>query len=125
MKSKSAEITFWIVTILLASMMTLDGFAGVLRVAGAKEALEYLGYPEYLSTIIGIAKILGAAAILQTVFPTVKEWAYAGFVFIFLGAFASHFFVGSGIGFLILPVFMLSIVFLSYFLWKKIEKEKL
>jgi len=46
-------------------------------------------------------------------------------VVLFIGAFASHFFVGSGFGFLILPVIMLAIVFLSYFLWRKIETEKL
>jgi hypothetical protein len=106
-------------------MMFADGIAGALRVAGAKEALAYLGYPEYLSTIIGIAKILGAVAVLQNVFHAIKEWVYAGFTFIFIGAFGSHFFVGSGIGYLILPIIMLSIVFLSYFLWKKIESEKL
>jgi hypothetical protein len=125
MKPKTPKIIYWIVTVLFALMMLADGFAGALRVAGAKEALAYLGYPEYLSTIIGIAKILGAIAILQTVFRAVKEWAYAGFVVLFIGAFASHFFVGSGFGFLSLPVIMLAIVFLSYFLWRKIETEKL
>ena len=102
-----------------------NGFAGALRVVGAKEALAQLGYPEYLSTIIGVAKILGAIAIMQNVFRPIKEWAYAGFAFVFIGAFASHAFVGSGSGFLILPIIMLAIVFLSYFLWRKIESEKL
>lgn len=106
-------------------MMLPDGLAGLLRVAGAKEALAYLGYPEYLSTIIGIAKIFGVIAILQPVFRAVKEWAYAGFTFIFTGAFASHAFVGSGLGFLIIPVIMQGILFLSYFLWRKIEAENL
>lgn len=125
MKPKTPKIIYWIVTGLFALMMLLDGFAGALRVTGAKEALANIGYPEYLSTIIGIAKILGAVAILQSVFRTIKEWAYAGFVFLFIGAFASHAFAGSAIGFLILPVIMLAIVFLSYFLWKRIETEKL
>ena len=125
MKSKSVKIIYWIVTVLFALMFMVDGFAGALRVAGAKEALAALDYPEYLSTIIGIAKILGAGALLQTVFRTVKEWAYAGFAFIFIGAALSHFFVGSGAGFVFLPLVMLAIMFLSYFLWRKIEKEKL
>ncbi len=125
MKPKTLKVIYWIVTVLFALMMLLDGFAGALRVTGAKEALANLGYPEYLSTIIGIAKILGAVAILQNVFRTIKEWAYAGFAFMFIGAFASHTFSGSVIGFIILPIIMLAIVFLSYFLWKGIETEKL
>lgn len=125
MKPKTIKIIYWIITALFALMMLADGFAGALRVAGAIEALAYLGYPEYLSSIIGIAKIFGAAAILQNLFRAIKEWAYAGFVFTFIGAFFSHFFVGSGIGFLIVPIIMLAVVFLSYFLWRKIESEKL
>ena len=125
MKPKSAKITYWIVTVIFVLLMIPDGLAGALRIAGAKEALAYLGYPEYLSTIIGIAKILGAVALLQNIFRAVKEWAYAGFAFIFIGAFLSHFFVGSGVGFLVVPLIMLAIMFLSYFLWRKIEKEKL
>jgi hypothetical protein len=125
MKPKTPKIIYWIVTVLFALMMLLDGFAGALRVTGAKEALAYLGYPEYLSTIIGIAKIFGAVALLQPIFRTIKEWAYAGFVFLLIGAFGSHAFTGSGFGFLVLPIIMLAIVFLSYFLWKRIETEKL
>jgi hypothetical protein len=125
MKPKTVKIIYWVATGLFALMLLPDGFAGLLRVAGAREALAYLGYPEYLSTILGIAKIFGVVAILQTVFRAVKEWAYAGFTFIFIGAFASHAFVGSGIGFLIIPVVMLGILFLSYFLERKIYTEKL
>jgi hypothetical protein len=125
MKSRAPVITYWVITILFALMMAVDGLAGTFRVTGAKEALAYLGYPEYLSSIIGIAKILGAIAILQPVFMTIKEWAYAGFVFTMMGAFASHAFTGSGIGFLTIPIVMLGIIFVSYFLWKKIESEEL
>lgn len=125
MKPKTPTKIYWIVTFLLALMMLLDGFAGALRVQGAKEALAQLGYPEYLSTIIGVAKIFGAIALLQNVFRAIKEWAYAGLAFAFIGAFASHVFVGSSIGFIILPIVMLAIVLLSYFLWIKFELEKL
>lgn len=125
MKSKNVIITYWIITVLFALMMFLDGIAGVLRVEGGKQSLAQLGYPVYLLTILGIAKISGAIAVLQTAFRTIKEWAYAGFTFIFIGAFASHAFVSEGIGLLIPPIFMLAIMFVSYFLWKKVETENL
>jgi len=105
--------------------MLLDGIVGVLRIEGGKEALAHLGYPEYNLTIFGVAKILGSIAILQPKFRTIKEWANAGFTINFIGAFASHAFVGDGIGQLIPPVIALVIMFISYILWKKIETAKL
>lgn len=125
MKPRTLKVAYWIVTVLFALIMIFDGLAGVLRVEGGKEALAQIGYPEYLLTIVGIAKILGAIGIFQTIFLTIKEWAYAGFTFLFIGAFASHFFSGSIIGFQILPIVLLVITFVSYFLWKKTELEKL
>jgi hypothetical protein len=125
MKPKTGKTIYWIITALFGVLMFADGSAGLLRVAGAVAALANLGYPEYLSTIIGAAKILGVIAILQNVFPTLKEWAYAGFVFIFTGAFFSHYFSGSGGFFLILPVIMLAILCLAYFLRRNFETENL
>jgi uncharacterized membrane protein YphA (DoxX/SURF4 family) len=48
-----------------------------------------LGYPLYFIYIIGIAKMLGAIAIVVPHFPRLKEWAYAGIVFNMTGAFVS------------------------------------
>lgn len=106
-------------------MMIFDGIAGVLRVEDGKISMSKLGYPEYLLTILGIAKIFGAIALLQPVSHTIKEWAYAGFAFILIGAFVSHAFSGSVVGFLVLPIVLLAIMFVSYFLGRKIESEKL
>ena len=123
MKSRKIPIIYWIVTILFALSMLFDGIAGVLRVDAGKVALAILGFPEYLLTILGAAKILGSIAIIQPAFRTIKEWAYAGFAFIFIGGCAAHTFTGDGFGMLIPPVIMLVVMFISYFLWKKIESE--
>jgi hypothetical protein len=48
--------------------------------------LAHLGYPSYLLAILGTAKLLGAPALLQNRFPTLREWAYAGFAFDLIGA---------------------------------------
>lgn len=124
MKSRKLPVIYWIITIFFALSMFLDGIAGVLRVQGGKEALAILGYPEYCLSILGIAKLFGSIAVIQPTFRTFKEWAYAGFTFIFIGGFASHAFTGDGIGMLFPPLIMLAIMFASYFLWKKIESER-
>ena len=100
--------------------MLLDGIAGVLRFEAGIEAMEHLGYPVYILTIVGLAKIFGALAIFQTAFQTIKEWAYAGFTITFIGAFLSRAFVGDGIGLLIPPMVVLVFMFFTYYLWKKV-----
>ena len=75
------KIVYWIFTILLAALMFLSAIPDVLMVDGAVQIFEHLGYPRYLLPFIGVAKILGAAAILQPWFRSLTEWAYAGITF--------------------------------------------
>lgn len=126
MKPKTFTIIYWILNGLFVISMLMDGIAGVMRVEAGKEAMIQLGYPIYFLTIIGFAKIFGAIAIVQNQFTIVKEWAFAGFAFTFIGAFLSRVFIGNGIGLLIPPVVMLGVMFLVYTLWKKkLESIKL
>ncbi len=125
MQLKTIKIIYWSVTIFFALAMLADGIAGVVRIEAGKEGLAHLVYPVYMMTILGVAKILGSIAVLQSQFRTIKEWGYAGFTINFVGAFASHAFVGDGIGMLLPPIITLVIIFISYFLWKKIEPANL
>src|SRR5207244_1355692 len=63
--------------------------------------LAQLGYPVYLLTILGVWRLLGAIALLVPRFPRLKEWAYAGAFFVYLGAAASWAARGGGMGYLI------------------------
>ena len=67
---------------------------GALRLAPFSDIMHYLGYPAYFMTIIGVWYVLGAVALLVPRFPRLKEWAYAGMVFIYTGAVASRLAVG-------------------------------
>ena len=81
---------YWITTSLLAAGMVV---AGVQELRHAPELLEgarRLGYPDYLLTLLGAAKLVGAPLLLVQRFPHLKEWVYAGFAFDFGGAIASH-----------------------------------
>ena len=53
-----------------------------------------MGYPEYFLPFIGLAKTLGAIAILIPGYPRIKEWIYAGFTYDLLGALYSTISVG-------------------------------
>lgn len=120
---KKLKTWYWIATIIFALMMIMDGVGGITQQEAGQEVLKHLGYPMYLLIIVGIAKLLGAASILQNKFTTIKEWAYAGFAINFIGAFASRAFVGDGISLLIPPLIALVIMFIPYILWKKLASN--
>ena len=70
--------------------MLSTGIVQIIQMSDEQELMARLGYPSYLSPIIGAWKILGIIVILAPKFPVLKEWAYAGFFFVITGAIASH-----------------------------------
>lgn len=87
---------FWATTGLFAAFMIFSAYGG-LQPDGLK-AFADLGYPAYFATIIGVAKVLGAIALVVRRYPTLTEWAYAGFAFDLIGAAWSMVAVGQGWG---------------------------
>jgi hypothetical protein len=83
-----------------------------------------LGYPEYFQDILGVAKLLGAVAIVSSVSPMLKEWAYAGFTFDVCGALASHVSVGDPAWVIAVPLVFLVVQLGSYALWKRLESQQ-
>ena len=118
------KIAYWIFTILIALLMVVSALPDVLMVDGAVQIFEHLGYPRYLLPFIGVAKILGAVAILQPWFRNLKEWAYAGITFDLIGALYSHIAVGDSIQFLIPPMLGLIFVGGSYITLRKLESRQ-
>ena len=87
---KAKIITYWIATILVCGQMAFAAFAYLTHQPKVVEGFHSLGYPDYFPMILGTAKILGVVALLVPGLPTLKEWAYAGFTFTFIGAAWSH-----------------------------------
>ena len=120
MASKTTKVFYWIFTLLFVAGILFSGISELMQVPSAKEVLEHLGYPLYLNLILGVAKVLGALALLQTMWKTLKEWAYAGFTIDFIGAGLSMYFAGDGILMALSPLPFLIVLFVSYSLWKKV-----
>jgi uncharacterized membrane protein YphA (DoxX/SURF4 family) len=124
--AKRNKIIYWVLTILVLGPTAGSGipelFAG-----GSEQVIQVfqtLGYPLYLMKILGFAKILGALAILTGRIPRMKEWAYAGFTMLFLGATASHLLAGD-IPHAPFPFVFFLLLMGSYYFWKKPAKEDL
>ncbi len=92
-EGKVRKIIYWFVTIWLALGMVSTGIVQLIRSKdgqGGVDMITHLGYPVYLLTLLGVCKILGVVAVLIPKFPLLKEWAYAGFFFVMIGAIFSH-----------------------------------
>ena len=118
---KPSKGLYWTLTILFSVLMIADGLSGLAMTEAGNAAMRQLGYPLYLQALLGVFKVLGGIAILQNRFKLVREWAYAGFTFSFLGASASWAIVGGQISFVIIPLVMLLLLIASYRVWKKYD----
>jgi DoxX-like family len=88
------RITYWATTGLLAADAI---FVAILYLSGNAQvvnAFVHLGYPQQLRFLLGIAKFLGAIALIMPGVPRLKEWAYAGFTFAWIAASIAHYIAG-------------------------------
>ena len=84
---KKTNIFYWVFTGLFASLMLLSGIPDIFSNPIAVQGMHNeLGYPTFFIPFIGVAKFLGAVAIIVPGFPRLKEWAYAGLTFDLIGA---------------------------------------
>ena len=118
--AKRKKIIYWVLTILVLAPTAGSGISELFTEGPAPviQTFHNLGYPLYLMKILGLSKILGALAILTGQIPQMKEWAYAGFTFMFLGATASHLLAGD-YAHAPIPFTLFLLLMGSYFLWKK------
>ncbi|MBA2937325.1 DoxX family protein [Paenibacillus sp. CGMCC 1.16610] len=101
-------VAYWTVTIILAFSITLSGIGQLMRYGGNVDLVTSIGFPLYITYILGVWKLLGVIAIVIPGFPRLKEWAYSGIFFLMTGAAISHAFVNDygDYGFhIILPLF--------------------
>jgi hypothetical protein len=123
--NKRNRIIYWIATIWLSLGMVSTGIVQLMKGKegqGGLNTITSLGYPEYILTMLGICKILGVIVLLIPKFPIVKEWAYAGFCFIMLGAIFSHMASGYTAGFI--PALLL-LVLTGISWWFRPESRKI
>ncbi|WP_310395601.1 DoxX family protein [Hymenobacter sp.] len=119
MKPPTITRLYWGLTILFCLMMFADGIAGLLLEKTGQAYMRQLGYPVYIMTITGAAKALGALALLQPKYRTLKEWAFAGFAIDFIGAAASTAFAGMGLFGMVPALVMLVVLFGLRYLWQR------
>ena len=87
---KKTNLFYWISTALFSLAIIFTAIPDIIVSPEALAFITNLGYPDYIIPFLGVAKALGAIAVLIPAFPKLKEWAYAGIFFDLLGATYSN-----------------------------------
>jgi len=114
---KINKIIYWTSTVIFAGMMLMSSVMYLTKSPELVKGFTSMGYPLFVINILGVAKLLGAIALLQPKFKTLKEWAYAGFTINLIGAIWSHVAVGQPI---IMPLVFLVLLAVSYLFFHRV-----
>lgn len=123
---KTTKTLYWVFTALFAFIMAGSAIPDILSMPEAVGGIHNaLGYPLYFIPFIGVAKALGAVAIIVPGSKRIKEWAYAGLFYDLLAATYSLICVpqhhaGGAWYFMLIPI---SIGVLSYFFYRKKQQS--
>ncbi len=121
---KKIKIIYWTTTILI---FLFEGVMPALtsNTQIAIDGIKHLGYPDYFRVLLTVFKVSGALAlIIPQIKGNVKEWAYAGFSFVFISAFVSHWAVDGFNGQTIFPLIVFGILAVSYNCYHKLNSSK-
>jgi uncharacterized membrane protein YphA (DoxX/SURF4 family) len=87
---KKNKIIYWSSTGLVSLGFLMSSFMYLGKNPELVGNFAKIGFPVLFITILGVAKLLGSLALINPWFPTLKEWAYAGFTFTLIGAVWVH-----------------------------------
>jgi len=118
-KMKTTKILYWTSTGLVSAFFLMSSSMYLTKDPGLMKSFESLGFPVFFVTLLGIAKLSGALALLNPWSQTLKEWAYAGFTFTLIGAVWVH--VVTSTSFL-MPLVAMALLGVSYYFRMRLRK---
>jgi len=119
---KKDAIIYWATTGLIGAMMLVSAYLYLLNPMFA-EKFKGLGFPDWFRAELGVAKFLGAVALLVPAVPVrFKTWAYVGFGIMFASAGVLHFSNGDGVSAVATPLVLLGILAVSGIYLSKVGK---
>jgi hypothetical protein len=120
---QTLKIIYWFVTLICCGIMAYSAFMYFTNTLTVKDYfINKMYYPGYLVLPLAIGKILGIVAIITGFSRTLKEWAYAGFIFDTLLAIAAHLYAKDNGE--LLAIFTLLATLASRVLWQIILHKK-
>lgn len=102
------QLAYWIPTGLMLLLMMGSAVMYFLNAEEVAKVFVQLGYPVYTMYFNATAKLLGGIAMIIPGIPRfLKEWAYAGYLYIALLATQAMLMTMPGIPWIMLPFFIL------------------
>jgi uncharacterized membrane protein YphA (DoxX/SURF4 family) len=120
---KTTKVTYWTTTGIVALLMSYSAYAYLTR-PEIDQAFHHLGYPSYFVVELAIAKLAGVVVLLSPLSSRIKEWAYAGFVIVFISAFIAHTVSGDPLAARISPIVSLALLMVSYLTYHKLNRQE-
>jgi hypothetical protein len=112
-------IIYWAVSAPVLLETAVGAEWDLARIPYVREIITHLGYPLYLLTILGIAKVFAVIGLVTPRARRVKEWAYAGVFFVYAGAACSHYAVGDGADKIAMPLAFAALTLVSAAMWAR------
>ena len=106
-------IAYWGATGVVTIVPLLAAFAYLTTSPEAVENFRHVGYPQQLRVLLGVAKLAGAIVLLLPQLPMLKEWAYAGFTFMWIAASVAHYLAQDG-PLALVPLALIGLLGVSY-----------
>lgn len=116
-------IIYWVVTAPVLLETAVGAQWDLARNPFVREVFARLGYPLYLLTILGIAKVLAVVGLVVPPARRVKEWAYAGVFFVYAGAACSHYAIGDGADKIGTPLAFAALTLVSSAMWVRLRHD--
>jgi hypothetical protein len=95
-RTRIRTIVFWATTFIVVFELTAGSVWNLTTIEWIEVQFHHLGYPKYLAYILGAWQAGAAVVIIAPRLALMKEWAYAGSIFLWSGAVASHLAAGDG-----------------------------
>lgn len=92
------KIIYWVATAIMCFIFIGSAGMYIMNFDMIYDHFPVLGFPSWLVAPLAGVKILGLIAVLSNKSKVLTEWAYAGFFFDAILAFAAHHMVGDGEG---------------------------
>ena len=112
--SRLRTVVYWAVSAPVLFETALGIQWDLARIPYVVDVLGRLGFPVYFATILGVSKILALVALFLPGTARLKEWAYAGLVFVYVGAAACHIAIDDDLGAILTPLVLAAITLVSW-----------
>ena len=112
--------SYIILKVLFSGFMLFSALGELTLNETVVQSMAYIEMPVYLLYFLGVSKLLGIIALWYSPYKFLRDWAYAGFTFDFLGAIYG--FIATG--HMVLPDIVMAptgllLCILTYYYWKK------